>query len=177
MAKLGCLLIILSVVGLCAIIVIPVLPFLDDSETIDGMLEPLFCEPGEKIERDQYTTSSNRGGTTFTMAVYCVSQESGRRDVTDRWTLIGMGAFLVPFLIGLFAFIAGVGRNARQRAAVSSSPIIVGGQMLSGSMPPSSSSGASLTQRLKEIQEARNAGLITAEEYERLRQEVLDSNS
>ena len=177
MAKVGCLLIILSVVGMCAIIVIPVLPFLDDSETIDGMLQPLFCEPGEKIERDQYTTPGSRGGTAFTMAVYCVSQESSRRDVTDRWTLIGMGAFLVPFLIGLFAFIAGIGRNARRGAVVPSSPIIVGGQMLSGSIPPNSSSGASLTQRLKELQEARDAGLISAEEYERLRQEVLDSTA
>jgi len=172
MARFGCLLVILAMVGLCVIVVIPVMPFLENSETIDVILQPIFCEPSEKIERDQYATSANRGGTTFTIAVYCVSQEGSRRDVIDRWTLIGLGAFLVPFLIGLFAFIAGVGRNSRQGAAVPSSAIVVGG--MPGTIPASSSS-ASLTQRLKEIQEARDAGLITAEEYERLRQEVLDS--
>jgi hypothetical protein len=47
------------------------------------------------------------------------------------------------------------------------SPVMMGGTM--------QSSAGNLAAKLKEIQEARDAGLITSEEYERLRQEILDS--
>jgi|GEM_PF-3330313 len=43
-----------------------------------------------------------------------------------------------------------------------------------GMMGGSASSASSLAERLKEIQEALNAGLISQAEYDRLRQEILD---
>lgn len=46
------------------------------------------------------------------------------------------------------------------------SPVMMGGTM--------QTSAGNLAAKLKEIQEARDAGLITSEEYERLRQEILD---
>lgn len=166
MAKIGCLLMMVAMIGLCVLVVLPVLPFLERRGPIDRILEPVLCAPGETIERDPYTTAGSRGGTTFTMSVYCLDANEGRRDATDRWIFISMGAFLVPFLVGLFALIAGAQRNAR---VVTSSPYAVTIEQPTASR--------SLTQRLKELQEARDAGLLTADEYDRLRREVLDSNT
>jgi hypothetical protein len=44
-------------------------------------------------------------------------------------------------------------------------------------MMSTSASGRSLSERLQEIQQAMDAGLISEGEYERLRKEVLDNNS
>jgi hypothetical protein len=174
MGKLGCLLILLSMAGLCVIIVLPVLPFMESSQTIDDLLQPLVCEPGEKIERDQYQTAGSRGGTLFTMSVYCIGSEGSRRSATDRWTLIGAGIFAIPFLVGLFSVIFGATRSA-QKAAAGAPVMTLSGQAAALS-PAGSGAGSTLAQKLKELDEARDAGLITADEYERLRQEILDSS-
>lgn len=175
MVKLGCLLILLSMAGLCVIIVLPVLPFLESNQTIDSILQPLVCEPGEKIERDQYQTAGSRGGTVFTMNVYCINSEGSRRGATDRWTLIGAGIFVVPFLVGLFGVIFGASRSAQKAVAEGSLGVTPGGQVVTKS-PASSDTSSTLAKKLNELEEARDAGLITADEYERLRQEILNSS-
>lgn len=53
------------------------------------------------------------------------------------------------------------------KAFQTTSPVMMGGTM--------QTSAGNLAAKLKEIQEARDAGLITSEEYESLRQEILDS--
>jgi hypothetical protein len=157
------------------IVVIPVLPPFETNAGIDNMLRPLLCQEGETIERQQYTERARRGGTSFSMNVYCIDQNATRRDETVRWFVVGAGFFVVPFLIGLFAIIFGSSRGAR--AFTDSLMPNVSVQNASGYTPMGASQSPSLTQRLKEIQDARNAGLITAEEYERLRKEALDSMS
>jgi hypothetical protein len=177
MAKLGCLLLILSMLGLCAIVVVPVLPFLDDSPQIDQFLQPILCQPGETVRRDQYSTTDN-DGTSYSMNVYCLGDDEVERDVTDRWFLIGLVAFLAPFLVGLFALIFGVQRNAVKSAvntASGSAGWAVPGSGVMSVNTGSTGKNASLTQRLKELQEARDAGLISAVEYDRMRQQILDS--
>ncbi len=178
MAKLGCLLIILAVVGLIALVVVPVLPFLENSPQVDGFLQPLLCQPGETVQREQYSYRDSEG-TSYSMNVYCMG-DGVERDVTMNWTLIGVGAFLVPFLIGLFAFIYGVNRNARNRSVTLTTASIgnTGWVMPSSggmSVGTGGSKNASLVQRLKELQDARDAGLISAIEYDRTRQQILDS--
>ena len=165
MARLGCLLMVVSMVLLFGIIVIPVLPFLDKNTAIDNYLTPILCQPGEKIERDLYSEPNREGGTSFSMNVYCLDREEQRRDESGRWMLIGGAAFTLPFVIGLFAFIAGVNRRVRTfTAAMPQTQFVIGGV----------SSGDTLTSKLREIEEARKAGLISSEEYDRLRKEILD---
>ena len=164
MAKLGGLLMALAMVGLFAIIVIPVLPMAAQNTTIDRYLEPLLCGPGETIVRDQYSQQM-MSSTSYSMTVACRDLEGQMRDVTDRWTLIGMLTFTVPFVLGLLLFIAGMARNkpsSTTDATAVSAPVYYG--------------GSSLTARLKDLQQARDAGLISEGEYERKRQEVLDNN-
>jgi hypothetical protein len=169
------LFIALAVLGLCVLVVIPVLPPFKTNAGIDNMLRPLICQEGETIEREQYTERARGGGTSFSMNVYCIDQEATRRDETGRWFLIGAGVFVVPFLIGLFGVIAGSNQGARSAARSRSTTI--GLQNMGGFTPTGAGSGPSLTERLKEIQQARDAGMITTEEYERLRKEALESRS
>lgn len=180
MAKLGCLLMIVSFVLLCGLVVLPVIPFLEDTKAFDDILQSVFCKEGEAVERDQYQTRDSEG-TSYSMDLYCIGEE-GRRDVTGQWFLVGMLGFMAPFLIGLFAFIFGVNRGVRRVTINRDSDVLGGGSTLdlssfmSPSQPVPSSSGGikSLTDKLKQIQDARDAGLITSEEYDRLRQEILD---
>jgi hypothetical protein len=112
------------------------------------------------------------------MNVYCLGDDEVERDVTDRWFLIGLVAFLAPFLVGLFALIFGVQRNAVKSAvntASGSAGWAVPGSGVMSVNTGSTGKNASLTQRLKELQEARDAGLISAVEYDRMRQQILDS--
>lgn len=181
MAKLGCLLMIVSFVLLCGLVVLPVLPFLENTKAFDDVLETVFCQEGETVERDQYQTRDSEG-TSYSMDLYCIG-EQGRRDVTGQWFLVGILGFMAPFLIGLFAFIFGVNRGVRRTVTINRDTDVLGGgstvdlsSFMSPSQPAPSSSrgGKSLTDKLKQIQDARDAGLITSEEYDRLRQEILD---
>jgi hypothetical protein len=177
MTKFGCLLIILGIVSLLAIVVVPVLPFLNDNPAIDNFLQPLLCQPGETVRREQYSYRDYEG-TSYSMNVYCLGDDEVERDVSTRWFIVGTVAFLVPFLIGLFAAIYGMNRNIRNSVSTLATPSIGNRDWGSGVMsvnPAGSSSRPTLTQRLKELQEARDAGLISAIEFDRARQQILDS--
>lgn len=165
----------LSFFALCGIIVIPVLPPFEESAEIDGYLTPLLCQPEETILRDQYSGPSREGGTSYSMDVYCIDKDGDRRDETGRWALLGGGAFTIPFLIGLVLLIGGANRNtgnATPTLIANGTPVNFGTPASFGTQAPSA--GRSLSERLKQIDDARNQGLITAEEYDRLRKEILD---
>ena len=177
MVRFGCFMIVLAIAALMVIIVLPVIPPLGDNTTIDQFLQPLICQPGETIQRDLYSQSTY-DGTSFSMDVYCVDQEGAQRDETGRWTLVGAAGFVLPFLIGLFAVISGSNRNAAKQVAQMTASLNAAGvaptrqPWATSSEPPHP---ATLTQRLKELQDAHEAGLLTALEYERTRQKILDS--
>lgn len=163
MARLGCLLMVVAMVLLFAIIVIPVLPFVENNATIDGYLTPLMCRPNERIERDLYSGSSRQGGTTFSMGVYCIDNENQRRDETGRWMMIGTLGFILPFLIGIFTYTGGGGTS---KATHTATPHLVVTQ-----------DDESLSDKLREIKQAHDAGLISSEEYQSLRQKILDEEA
>lgn len=232
-AGFGCLLIILAMVLLVAIIVIPVLPFTAQTDSIDALLSRALCQPGEQVVRDQYTTTDIEG-TGFSMNVFCRNAAGLERDVTGRWAIIGGAAFLVPFLIGLTLFIVGVrkrpvpsetysmagvphtppARAYNPNSAPPSSAYDLSDIAPTMSIRPSQVQAAqqaqqaqtqetasahftqpietsqptqvmrppvtdpnSLTAKLRQIEDARNSGLISAEEYERLRQEIIGNIS
>jgi hypothetical protein len=171
------------------------------------------------VIRDQYTSSDN-DGTSLSMTVYCEDAEEQRENVTEKWTLIGIAAFVVPFLVGLLLFLVGITRRAMKavessgivsmggfgrnpqvvvtRYGSSSSPIEgidlddtvlkVGGmeiplgdfsseqgETLKRSARQAAPGETTLAAKLRQIQEARDAGLISVDEYDRVRKEILDS--
>lgn len=180
MARLGCLLTIFSFVWLCGFTILPVLPFTASTPEIDRYLTPLLCEPGETLNRNQSSYSYRPGSISFTMHPECVNSEGQERSVKDRFILLGVGVYLATFLPGLFLFIAGITRATRKMVTQTMSDNGINIRVFSlddGTIQPGAvqTSTASLTDRLRQLEEARDNGLISDEEYDRLRQEILDS--
>lgn len=203
---LGVLLIIAACLAMCGIIVIPVLPPLADNAAIDNALAAILCKPNERLERDLYQSTDN-DGTSYSMTPTCINSERQREDVTVKWVLIGAGAFVIPFLIGLFLTIWGASVAAKRRIANSlGNPAYtfvntsgsagsgmeykdgvfkVGGMEIKldnfnpdnikAQMGMSAGGGSTdLTDKLRQLQEAKDNGLISTSEYDRMRQKILD---
>lgn len=184
----GFLLMGVGFAALCILTVLPVLPPFAQNETIDTIIGTVVCQPGETVLRDQYQTQDS-DGTGYSMDVYCINAREQREDVTGKWFLISIGAFLLPFLVGLFSFIFASNRASKNVAVpttgFSVDPLSGRVNLGSSSSPISgfnqsavsfSAGKKSLSDRLKEIQDARDKGLITEEEYDRIRQEILDKD-
>ncbi|MBL8165207.1 MAG: SHOCT domain-containing protein [Anaerolineae bacterium] len=179
MARLGCLLLILGMVALCGLVVLPVLPFTADTQAIDAALQPLLCNSGETLRRDLYSSSYRPGETSFSMDVTCLDSDNRERDVTGQWMLLSAVAFTAPFLIGLTLFIVGVSRATRRSLVASTTDFnqvlkATGFNMPPAQTPVRTTNNPTLTQRLKELQEARDVGLITEQEFQQKRKELLD---
>ena len=196
---LGILLIIAGSLALCAVIVVPVLPPLENNQSIDNALAAILCKPKETLERELYQTRDVEG-TGYSMTPYCVNSDYQREDLTGKWVLVGGGGFLIPFLIGLFLTISGANRAVRRRVTtlqVNSSGVPasgvefkdgvlkVGGMQIKmdnlnadqiraqmGGFPAGGS--GDLTEKLRQLQEAKDNGLISSSEYDRMRQKILD---
>lgn len=183
MARLGCLLEMISMVALFMLVVLPVLPFFEDSEFFDNMLKPVLCPDGD-IRREQYQTYDDDDGTGYSMSVYCEDSEGDETDVTGAWIGIGIATFIIPFLIGLFMMINGF--NKGMRGLTGGIPSVQGyspndisssfGTTVSsfGAAMPTSSAGKTMSQKLKELDDAKAQGLINELEYQKAREEILN---
>ncbi|MFN8451786.1 MAG: hypothetical protein U0521_25145 [Anaerolineae bacterium] len=114
-----------AIAALAVLVVIPVIPQTAENRSVDDYLTALLCEPGGRVVRDQYSYT-DFDGTGFSMTVYCETGKNIREDVTTKWTLVGIAAFLVPFLLGLLLFIVGITRRA-MKAVNSGGMVRVGG--------------------------------------------------
>ncbi len=137
---------------------------------IDGMaekFEPLLCAPGERVLVERW---QDRDGTSAN--VYCVG-EAGKQISWRSWVLI-----IVPIPLGLL-LMALVGRL--QGSNPSSIPSVSFGSAGSSVGTPLIIGGGggkkTLADRLRELDQAYQAGLITKEEFDRTRQQILDSQA
>jgi hypothetical protein len=180
MARLGCLLETLSMIALFLLIVLPVIPLFEDSEFFDNILKPVVCPDGE-IRREQYQTTDSEG-TGYNMNVYCEDNEGDEVDVTMQWFGIGIAAFLIPFLIGLFMMITGFNKGVR--GMMGGMPQVQGYDGYESYGTPASfgspmgakptSQAKSLTEKLQELEDAKRQGLINEVEYQQMREEILN---
>ncbi len=171
--RFGCLFIIIAVVLLCVLVVLPVLPFTADNSTIDTALQPILCQQGETIQRDQYSRN-DRQGTSYSMVVYCVSERT-KRDVTGQWTLLSIGAFIIPLFIGIGSIIRSANRLSKGfTSGDDASRMPRGTPIFSSGGSLKVGPDKSLADKLRELQDLRDKGLITGEEFDKLRKEILD---
>jgi hypothetical protein len=177
MARLGCLLEIISMVALFFLVVLPVIPFFEDSDFFDNMLQPVLCPDGE-IRREQYQTE-DYDGTGYSMNVYCEDSEGDETDVTGAWIGIGIAAFTIPFLIGLFMMISGFNKGVR--GMMGNMPTVQGYNPMNslasfGVNPTPTQAGGNKTmaQKLQELEEAKRQGLINELEYQKAREDILN---
>lgn len=206
MARIGCwlslLLMAFAFVALFGLVVIPVLPFGENNPTLMQIKGALLCAPGQTYVMEGQNFSDFRGsGRRFD--VYCVAEDGTKVNVIEKDFLVSAALFAVPFVIGLllgiFALSARVNRRARQfiqGVQVSEDGVVrVGGMQFrvqKGSMnTPSGSTSdwlnspqmaqtgqgaADLTGKLQQLKEAYTKGLITQDEYEKMRQRILDES-
>ncbi|MEO8392613.1 MAG: hypothetical protein ABI700_06440 [Chloroflexota bacterium] len=130
-------------------------------------LASLYCHAGEKLTQKTFTFSIP-GESSTTFYYHCVSPEGVEKaDVSGQVT----GSILTIFAV---IEISGVGltmlgsRRKRQRT-FSDDP-----RQAKVWRPPKASKTLTLAERLHQLQEAHNEGLIDDEEYGRLRREALD---
>jgi hypothetical protein len=202
MARMGCLLGVLligfAVVALFTLVVIPVLPFGENNPTLMQIKGALVCEPGQQYVMEGHNFSDNRGsGRRFN--VYCVGDDGTKLDVIEKDFLVSLVLFVVPFLVGLFLTIGasaglarGVTRNVLQDVSGfqmgQAGSLNVGGMQIrvqrSGnpSMPIDPNAllfgdqSVTLADKLKQLEQARTQGLISQEEYDRVRKRILDES-
>ena len=146
-----------------------------------------LCKPGETLATEEgpeeYDTVQHlyNRSTSF----YCVNDAGVQRDVTQQFAdgfvqrMIGsFGSVIVPalscvlctfgFIFTLFGGMFYLRRRAvRSVLALQTDPPVVTQNRSSGN--------SALSAKLNQLEEARQSGLITEEEYQRKRQEILDS--
>lgn len=157
------------------------------------------CEPGERITFEQQRFE--QAFQNFRIVYYCEDNEGQRREINAQLSVVGTFGFMIPFAIGMLMVMAGIllVRRERHKKMLQS---LGGGNMPSGtnfnfsqakmspsqqaqvgqilqSMTNTSSSSANpsttLAERLKQLEDAYEQGLITEDEYQKARQAILDN--
>jgi hypothetical protein len=200
---LGVLLDLVAFVILFGIIVIPALPGAENNSTIMGVLEPLLCKPGETLTQTTSVIQDSRG-TSRSPHYYCGMEPNAQREVTGRAVLYGAVGFVGPFLVGLLLSIVGMTSMARSaaRKTIGGALNLTGsgttyetapdGSMTinAGGIPvrivPAARQAvpdlspvhaeAPVTEKLKQLQNLLAQNLISQEEYDRLRGQILDES-
>ena len=209
---LGILFIIGAFVALFAL-VIPV-EYLQSNPTIIAAKNSLFCKSGEHYveELSSFITSSGTDPFGREVRMYCEDREGQQRDVTTQAVTTIIGAFGVPFGLGLTLLLIGiimaVAGWTRRLASASNVPVtvysstpgqtvqytstdlnnldippeaaqvikqVMGSFQASADSFQSGGSNDDLVTKLRQLDEARDAGLISPIEYDRTRQKILDS--
>lgn len=164
--------------------------------------EAELCEEGERLVEE--TGPSERlpgGGFASTVLHFCVDADGGRREVTGEFVsgmmgdvfssldgfLPGIGAsvllsLLIP--VGVVLIIIGALVGRRRSAAyvqVGGMPSISGTSLFEADprrdrvrMTGETPGGGTVAERLKQLDDLRSRGMISADEYDRLRQKILD---
>ena len=170
-------------------------------EAIEAQAAAL-CNDGETLKIEQgaetYSPSSGWGRPSY---FYCVDNQNNRREVTEEFgsdlinnttssalsIISGTLTWICVSSLGFILLLVGIIMTVRKRSktvqispyasgSLSPSPI-QGNPAMQWNMPTckkSRSEPSELTDRLQKLEEARSANLISQEEYDRLRQNILD---
>ncbi len=200
----GIALMVFAFVILTLFIIAPaVVSSLDDAPLLKSIMQIAVCRPNEVLTAG-YSTYNTPTSTSRSIHLNCVDSEHNARAVSEQIIQIGAIGYLGPFLVGLFMALLGrpddkkqttvpstaVGidladRNAR---AVRLEALLEAREKSSGAVAnlnPSDQVHSQaqnqpdhlpLAQRLRELKEAFNAGLITEAEYKAKRKELLNES-
>jgi hypothetical protein len=184
--------IVLLLVGTAGVIIGMVGIPLQFTSTIFQAVTPTaaeLCNPGETLDEvrgaEEYTALE---GTRRAIRYFCVNDAGERREVTGSFVtgMLGdvfrsLGVFAIPLFssclctVGIFLTVIGALLSRRKAMlAVNNFAFPEDFDTTSASRQPSAASAA-LTNRLRQLEDARRSGLISEDEYQRLRQEALDN--
>ena len=192
------LLVALSIMGM--FVILPaVSPTLDDVPFVKSVLQGVLCKPSETLGSD-YSSYNTPTSSTRSASFHCTDRERQERDVTGQALLYGIVGYLATFVPALLLMITGAQsvKRAQMQNAMAQMNAMMSGQ--GGSfdaagfhmdvdpagnvlvrMPDGKiytgkqgvSTPADLPERLRQLQTAYDSGLITREEYDTKRAEIL----
>lgn len=184
----GSLLMLLSFV-LMGFFMLPLI--FEDNETVMDWQTAVVCGQGERFTT-AFTTQSDLRGTVRGGQVYCVAEDGTQTNVTGRTMLYALIGFTLPFLAGLVLTMRGMAGAAlrvagsavqidRQTFPLDPKSTDVNailrnfGVSLDDVQPSDPDGGRTLTAQLQDLQAAYDQRLLTREEYERARQQIIDN--
>lgn len=181
--------IVLDVIAAAAMLFFIILPTVTSIDSVPGMrpiMQTLLCERGETVEVESRTFT--RPGRVSTSAnFYCERESGARRDVTGKAALFGIVGFGVPLALGILLIIWGsisMKSKEKQKHTVDNDVVsLLEGFGISIDQPPTSFQAVTIdargqgtvTDRLKALKAAYEQGLITQDEYESKRKEILQA--
>jgi hypothetical protein len=142
-----------------------------DTPPVKNFLQSLLCETGETLRAETHSGVDSDGDMVTSTNYFCqpFGGDGPERDVTGKSVLMAIAAFLVPFGISMLLFFSG-GFSLKKRYAGSMTSMMGQFESLSAS---AAGVGGNPTERLKALKQAYDQGLISEDEYERKRQDVL----
>ncbi|HLY24760.1 MAG TPA: SHOCT domain-containing protein [Aggregatilineales bacterium] len=203
MVMVGAVLMVIAFLILGVFVIAPaVFSPLDSAPLLKNVLQSVICKQGEALTAS-YSEYDTPTSTTRSTDLTCVNNEKQGRDVSGAVIGIGLVGYLVPFLGGLFLTMIGANRaksaamgqsgwrgtyqqdlaylaSKRGNPAAFSANIAPGGNMTvigPDGLPHAKGLDASghqtLAHRLSELKDAFDSGLLTQEEYDGKRKELL----
>lgn len=196
----GCLTIIIAVIFLMLLVVVPSIMDLEDAAPLQTVMQQVFCQNGEVLTNKRYSSPAYDGGTNYSSDFFCVNAERQQRDVTGIITISGMMGFSALLTVGILMSI-GAGMFASRKSTQAILPAIqnmaaqarvqrvynVAGassdtdiqSFLSnfgqgGAQALGLEGQESLKDKLKQLQESYDLGLIDKEEYDDARKRLLE---
>jgi hypothetical protein len=149
--------IIAGIALFCALMGAAVIPAVFPQAAI--LAEPLLC-PGGVMTTESETFYPEPGRTVISRYFFCTDEGGTRRELSTLLTVgacTAMGFLPALLVVGIF-----MGRAKAE---------FIPGDTL----PGVSQSEGTLADRMKELAAARDSGLITEEDFERKKQEMLDA--
>jgi hypothetical protein len=199
----GIALMVFAFVILTIFIIAPsVVSSLDDAPLIKGIMQTAVCRSNEELTAG-YSTFRTPGTTRTSIGYNCVDKQQNARNVNDQVLQIGGIGYLVPFLVGLFMALLGRPDDKKQTNGPSAAAgsdladrtahadrieaILEARQKSSGStisnpgghvhsQAKDQPNHLPLAQRLEELKQAFNEGLITEAEYTAKRKDLLNQS-
>ncbi len=162
--------ILLNVIGIgfvLVVILLPIVPQFKNDSRVDTVMAAVLCNPGERLIRAQSTNPLlSRFGVAMTPT--CINGQQ-RRDVTTRWLTIGLAGFAFTFLFSTVLEVVLILNAIRRRIVRAVRPRDVYRPV----QQPATLMPLSLSDQLGQLEEAKKAGLITYDEYNQKRSEIL----
>lgn len=123
---------------------------------LDGVFDMLLCGPDEEYQQDSSLRGALRRNTVGTGDAWCLNAQGVKRDISYSEFNVAVVLFVLPLLLGFFLLFVGI-----------SAPL---GRASSSGIQGGSSD---LSRRLEELKHAYEKGLITHDEYELTRRNIL----
>jgi hypothetical protein len=160
----GCFSFIIGMVALFIVVALPSL--ITDNGLINQVMGSVFCGDSDAYINESYTTSARRGGgISWVLNAKCHRPNNRIEDITSTQELAGFGLFFGCIIVGFMAFLI-IPTKVTPPAITAK---------LGGRENNTSLDDDGLSNKLNQLENAYEAGLISKEEYDDARKRLLQN--